>query len=209
MLAFRRVAVDRVAIGGRWADRDLAEADFGSVVAEWAATEQEYLASRERERASYASRCRVAEIMVTPLGAGRRTPMVAVDEVRFPDGRIERVDVGEGATRVAEEAVKRYPIDNRRPAQPTFDDWWSKNSTKVVTWVGQFYESGHNPRTIDVDALTWDYGLPVEPILAALDSLLAEGWRLVHVSEDRGLYTNPDVVVNDSYPTRVRYLVER
>lgn len=209
MLAFQRVAVARVALEGRWMDRQMAEANFGTIIAEAESTEAAYLASKQMERDNYASRCRVATIKVAAVGGGRRTPMIDVDEIRFPDGKVERVDAGEGAAYVAEVAAKRHPTDNRRPEPPKFDKWWNEHSKKIVEWAGQFFEGGTSPRPITVDAIDWEYGLPVEPILEALNSLLDEGWRLVHVSEDRGLYSNPGVVVNDSYPTRVRYLVER
>lgn len=54
---------------------------------------------------------------------------------------------------------------------------------------------------------TWS-GVPIETITTQLNELAADGWSVVAVSEDRGLYLGIDAH-DESYPARMRYLLER
>jgi hypothetical protein len=54
---------------------------------------------------------------------------------------------------------------------------------------------------------TWS-GVPLETITQQLNELAGDGWRVVAVSEDRGLYLGIDTH-DESYPARLRYLLER
>ena len=43
----------------------------------------------------------------------------------------------------------------------------------------------------DLGARESSYGLPAPQIAAKLDALAADGWEVLHVSEDRGVYVGP------------------
>ena len=67
--------------------------------------------------------------------------------------------------------------------------------------------SGDVRRTQIEMSSTWS-GVPLETITRRLNELAREGWRVVAVSEDRGLYLGIDAR-DESYPARLRYLLER
>jgi hypothetical protein len=50
------------------------------------------------------------------------------------------------------------------------------------------------------------WGFPITEALRELDRLEKQGWRIVHVSEDHGLYAGADTT-DEAYLTRVRYLL--
>lgn len=54
---------------------------------------------------------------------------------------------------------------------------------------------------------TWS-GVPLETITQQLNELGKDLWRVISVSEDRGLYLGADAH-DESYPARIRYLLER
>lgn len=56
--------------------------------------------------------------------------------------------------------------------------------------------------------MVWDWGYPVAAALAELDRLESQGWKIIHVSEDHGLYQGADAN-DEAYLTRVRYLLHR
>jgi hypothetical protein len=63
------------------------------------------------------------------------------------------------------------------------------------------------PQNLGESSSSW-WGAPLVGIAALLDDLTSQGWQLLHVSEDRGLYSGADVG-EESYPTRQRYLLKR
>jgi hypothetical protein len=56
------------------------------------------------------------------------------------------------------------------------------------------------------DNLRRDWGFPLIEALRELNRLEEQGWKIVHVSEDHGLYQGADTA-DEAYLTRVRYLL--
>lgn len=72
---------------------------------------------------------------------------------------------------------------------------------RVCFFNGSEWHEGEKPTT-------WWMGMPGEAIVQALNRLAEEGWHVLHVSEDHGVYAGVDTV-DESFPTRVRYLLRR
>jgi len=84
--------------------------------------------------------------------------------------------------------------------------YWREKAKQVAWWTAQLV-TGTEIAGLEmpkVDSLSL---FPTQFSLRQLDHLATEGWRLVHVSEDRGLYTG-EHAGSESYPVRVRYLLE-
>jgi hypothetical protein len=83
-----------------------------------------------------------------------------------------------------------------------------KREQTVRTWVGGFVEDGVES-TVDLGQPTqWASGIPAKEITLHLNRLARNAWRIIHVSEDRGIYVGRDAN-NDSAPTTIRYLLQR
>lgn len=138
----------------------------------------------------------------------------------------------DGATRrlTAEEAREQF--DTLTPAQrgvgqenkvPTtvFDHWWKglpdaptasfrpAGAVKVLTWKAELITAeGTVPIDLGRPVNTTDAGYPIQVAMRLLERLAADGWRLMHVSEDHGLYRGADAPY-EAYLTRVRYVLAR
>jgi hypothetical protein len=92
---------------------------------------------------------------------------------------------------------------------PPFDPWWKYQEKKRYrVWVAELITAaGTTPVDIG-DAVRGRWGFPVQAAMRLLEQLGNEGWRLVHVSEDHGLYNGADAR-DEAYLARVRYLLSR
>jgi hypothetical protein len=89
-----------------------------------------------------------------------------------------------------------------------FLKWWERKKLTHRGWTAEFI-SGATKTPVDLTGVLWDtWGFPVATAMTLLDGLAAEGWRLLHVSEDHGLYSGADAA-NEAYLTRTRYLLTR
>ena len=77
----------------------------------------------------------------------------------------------------------------------------------VTGWIAEFVD-GEEQTDVELDAIVWTQGFPAAAVAAALNQLGTEGWRVLHVSEDRGLYSGPHAN-SDAFVTRARYLLRR
>jgi len=139
-------------------------------------------------------------------------PRVEVARVRFPDGTESVVDPEAVRDFIATEFRARFP-------QPTvaaqFADW--RETVRVAelrTWIGWLFDGAeHVP--VDLGLPASQFGYPIKEVLGCLDRLSAEGWQIVHVSEDRA--THPDSraphldgeVPGEAGVHTVRYLLSR
>jgi len=131
---------------------------------------------------------------------------VLIDEVIIGTKRY-MPDAGTGEAFVADLRKKACPEPSREPV-PNFDQWFKTNSTEHRSWAAAFLDSAHE-LSIDLPAdVNYAWGFPSIVVHGLLERFTTEGWRLVHVSEDRGLYEGADAR-NESYPARVRYLLEK
>lgn len=99
-------------------------------------------------------------------------------------------------------AIEKFPA----PKQHTVAEELGAEVKKLVAWAVALYLDGERRERPAI--WRWDFGFPIEDTLAILNELAAEGWEIVNVSEDRGIYkgvTN----LTDSAVTTVRYLLVR
>lgn len=139
------------------------------------------------------------------FGITRGAPPGRNDEITI-EGRIHKVPAGTAEKFITEEMNRRHP-EPEPPAEEwaTFDYWFNQKSTEKRTWKAEFITGLHS-EALKFDALTWSWGYPVAAAMNELDRLTQDGWKLVHVSEDHGLYAGADVS-DEAFLTRVRYLL--
>ena len=137
---------------------------------------------------------------------GLRKTRVFVDEVRV-GGQTYQVDSGTADDFIYEAARARYP-EPKRPDPPNYVDWWMNNRTSHRTWKVEFVTTGGVENIELGRSLDSSWGFPIMRALAELERLQQDGWTLVHVSEDHGLYSGADAAT-EAYLSRVRYLLSR
>ncbi len=130
-----------------------------------------------------------------------------VDHVHIGD-EAHQVPAGTAQDFLREEAARRFP-DPPTPDKPAkYAIWFSRKKHQTRTWQASFV-TDTDERPIDLESpLSWAWGFPIAASLRELNRLEREGWTLVHVSEDHGLYAGADAT-DEAYLTRVRYLLSR
>lgn len=137
---------------------------------------------------------------------GLRKKEVVFDRVTVVPERALELEAGTGAGYIAKRRAESFPKPVR-PQRQTFDTWFANEAELVRTWQAVFYTADQQtPLAVPEDS-DYSWGFPIAFALGVLGRLAGEGWRLVHVSEDRGLYNGADAP-DESYPTRVRYLLQ-
>lgn len=108
----------------------------------------------------------------------------------------------EFAAIVEQAASKRFPEPTALGLSNSLDG----EVEKIVVWAASLY-LGDEPEQLPAFP-SWDFGLPIEGVLEVLNRIAADGWRVVHVSEDRGVYAG---ITNrtDASVTKARYLLAR
>jgi hypothetical protein len=139
-------------------------------------------------------------------------PRVEVAHVRFPDGTQGVVDPAVVHDYIAEEFRARNPHPT---VAAQFADW--RDTVQIAelrTWVGWLF-NGAEHRPVDMGLPPSQFGYPIREVIGCLDRLAADGWQVVHVSEDRtahldsrGAYPDGDGTP-ESAVTTVRYLLSR
>jgi hypothetical protein len=137
-------------------------------------------------------------------------PRVEVAHIRFPDGTQSVVDPAAVHDFIAEEFRARNPHPT---VAAQFADW--RDTVQVAelhTWVGWLF-NGAEHRPVDMGLPVSQFGYPIREVLGCLDRLAADGYQVVHVSEDRAAHPEgraayPDGDgVTESAVTTVRYLL--
>jgi len=137
-------------------------------------------------------------------------PRVDVARISFPDGTDGVVDPAAAHDYITEEFRARFP-------QPTvaaqFADW--RDTVQVAelrTWTGWLF-NGAERMPVNIGLPVAEFGYPIREVLGCLDRLAADGWQIVHVSEDRTGHLDGWVSRPDGEPssepgvTVVRYLL--
>lgn len=103
---------------------------------------------------------------------------------------------------VQKAALERFP----EPTPNSLFDSLSGGVEKIVVWAASLYLDGE-PKQLPAFS-SWEFGLPIESVLGVLNEIAADGWRVVHVSEDRGVYSG---ITNQTAAgvTKARYLLAR
>jgi hypothetical protein len=207
-LAFRRLRYNAVKVTEAGQTRHLGE----EAAQEYYAREvtgpaeqiyQQELAKQRKARMDFAS---TAVMHEPPTVRKERKAREGTDRVTLagtnydvPTGTVERF--------IRKQADNRYP-DPPKPQVKEFASWYRLTAQERRVWQGWLLTAdGYELATEELT--TWGgHAFPVQDALRQLDKLQQEGWRLVHVSEDHGLYQGVDVS-DEAYLTRVRYLLER
>jgi hypothetical protein len=133
-------------------------------------------------------------------------PRVDVARIRFPDGT-ESVAPPEAAQEYVAETFRSEHPPPTVAAQ--FADWRDTvQVTAVQTWVGRLFNGTENV-PVDIGLPTSQFGYPIREVLNCLDRLTMDGWRVEHVSEDRGTYHPESDATSESVVTTARYLLAR
>jgi hypothetical protein len=143
------------------------------------------------------------------FGMKQGTEPEPFDEVTL-DGRLRKVPPGTAQEFLQQEASRRFPEPTGPPltVSSSFSAWFQQNSKEKRTWRAELITRDAR-QVLDLGRnLRWQEGFVVESAMRELDRLEREGWTLVHVSEDHGLYAGADAV-DEAYLTRVRYLLHR
>lgn len=137
---------------------------------------------------------------------GLRKSKVLIDEVIIGGTRHE-VEAGGASRFVTAEREKRHPAPPQE-AIPSYESWFKSMSAERRTWQAELATSSGSKTMALPEPLDWSWGFPIAASINLLEDLERDGWKLVYVSEDRGLYAGTDASY-ESYPTRVRYLLHQ
>jgi hypothetical protein len=129
-------------------------------------------------------------------------------ELHFPDGRALELYPEEAD----EEIARRFVTEHRKPSSSTltFEEWAERaapTSRWRTEWRATYFADGMS-RDLTVEADEWIYGAPLEAILNILNALGAAGWKLMTVTEDKGVYSGVESA-NSAAPVRLRYTFMR
>lgn len=160
---------------------------------------KERVARRRREWQDAHTELRVGVLEEFKTGAFKKE-IRRFDEVLI-DGNVKRTGYREGQRFLDEECKRRFP-------EPTGPEVVATQVPEVRSWASSLVGADQTTRVPPPPGLSWSDGAPTEWIAQQLDALSREGWNLIHVSEDHGLYTGADAA-HESYPTRLRFLLQR
>lgn len=136
--------------------------------------------------------------------AGQATRKYMIDLVTIGEQALE-ISPGEGMAYIREETRRRYP-EPPDVVPPDFDTWWTDNKADSNGWECAFVTAAVSSSIAIGGAISVDPEYPLQTAMAQLDRLEREGWRVLQVSEDRGLSTGLDGA-EEARVIRVRYLL--
>ncbi len=123
------------------------------------------------------------------------------DEVSV-DGLIARLPVGQAEPRISDLAEAKFP--NPTPLSVTISE---EKRAEVRSWEGSWASGGTYSTIPTPQDLQWN-SIPTLWVLAELDAKAREGWRLLHVSVDHGLYKGRHARLAAG-PESIRYTLGR
>lgn len=134
-------------------------------------------------------------------------PRVEVARITFPDGTDGVVDPAVAHDYITEEFQARFPPPTA-PAQ--FADWRETVQIgELHTWASCLYQGGEQI-PLDIGLPAAEFGYPIREVLGCLDRLAADGWQIVHVSEDRvGHHAADGELARENGVGTARYLLSR
>jgi hypothetical protein len=136
--------------------------------------------------------------------------------VRVKIGDAEREFIGRDITPWAatERLFQELPREMRRRFDDIHARWWEEmkasgaSAEKFRRWTCFTVVGAGAAERVEADLTDWSSGVPLAGMTELLNRYAGDGWSIVHVSEDRGLYGGEDVP-NESYPSRIRYLLSK
>jgi hypothetical protein len=155
----------------------------------------------DEEREAFIAGCTVQEERIKQPGL--LNPDLIRKWVVTPDGKILGDAPVSGREKViAEAAEEKFP----EPTVGSLLNSLAGGVEKIVVWAASLYLDGQ-PKELPAFS-TWSFGLPIEDVLRVLNEIAAEGWYVVQVSEDRGIYAG-ETNQTASAVTTARYLLAR
>jgi hypothetical protein len=177
------------------------EADQARV--EWAAENALAEATRKQaeERQAFVEGCEVKEERVKQTGLLQ--PDIVHKRVLSPSGEYLGDPTQKEFTEIVEAAAdEKFP----EPTAAGLAFGLEGGVEKIVIWASSLFLDGERKRLPAFQS--WSFGLPIEGVLEVLNEIAADGWYVVQVSEDRGLYAGT-TNRTDSAVTTARYLLAR
>jgi hypothetical protein len=130
----------------------------------------------------------------------------------FPDGSTKEGPTAEVPTMLYEQCVQLHGDEPHVPTQDEdYETWLAETGAVGIeqrVWIGIEIEPDGSEREFEDGLEDWRFGAPLAGINHELNRLAADGWVVVSVSEDKGLYLGSDSR-DESYPARIRYLLGR
>ncbi|GLY36426.1 hypothetical protein Amsp01_024500 [Amycolatopsis sp. NBRC 101858] len=207
-LAFRRHRYTGVKITddgeSRYVNRETAADYYAKTVIEPA--NLDYQRELERRRKARSKFMDSAVIHEPPATWKERKRLAGSERVTL-DGVVHTVPAGQAERFIRDETARRFPA-LPKPETVPFDTWFQQNSEERRVWQGLFITADTTEALPGEIVTLDDHGYPISEALGELNKRKQEGWRLVHVSEDHGLYNGADSH-DEAYLTRVRYLLEK
>ena len=153
-------------------------------------------------RAEFIAKC-VVEIVTVPNDQPYQADF-ELPTVTFPDGTAMRFDEDTTQSTIDEYIETQAQNEHPDPSPSDFEE--TPGIDESSAWAAELLVEGKRNPLPDIES--WSYSFPMESVAATLNDLADEGWSVVHVSEDRGLYAS-DVAQNMSAPVAARYLLVR
>jgi hypothetical protein len=127
-------------------------------------------------------------------------PRIDIARIKFPDNSKSVVPLDTAEEYMVETFRSRHALSS---VESQFALWrQTVQLTEIRNWIGRLYKGNESlPMELGLPAAQLDY--PIGAVLSCLDRLSADGWQIVHVSEDRDSYAGTDA----SGVTTVRYLL--
>ncbi|MBE2317122.1 hypothetical protein DVA67_014160 [Solirubrobacter sp. CPCC 204708] len=142
---------------------------------------------------------------------GFSTEPVKITRITFPDGHVdERALGGTPEEKIRRRFTAENPPPGGSPVRLEYDAWRAASGLQpqtVTGWAAELVD-GTERTDVEIRAHRWTQGFPAAEVAEALNRFAADGWRVLHVSEDRGLYSGPHAQ-SDAFVTRARYLLGR
>ena len=130
----------------------------------------------------------------------------------FPDDSTREGPTADVPTMLYDECVRLHGDEPHVPTQDEdYETWLAETGAVGIeqrVWVGIEIEPDGSEREFEEGLDGWRFGAPLAGINRELNRLAADGWMVVSVSEDKGLYLGSDSP-DESYPSRIRYLLGR
>jgi hypothetical protein len=155
----------------------------------------------EEERQAFVADCAVEEERIKQPGL--LNPDLVRKKVVGPGGEYLGDPSKKGREEIiAEAARERFP----EPTTGGLVNSLEGGVEKVVVWAPSLYLD-EGPKELPAFH-TWKFGLPIEDVMRVLNEIAAEGWYVVQVSEDRGIYSG-ETNQTASAVTTARYLLAK
>jgi hypothetical protein len=169
-----------------------AEGEAKAMQDEWKdkAVEKRDEAHRQAVEKSSQARAKFVEDCAIEIVSVHNPKLFQVDfrkpTVTLPDGTTKQFD--EGTQRqVLDEYIEKRAWSRHPDPSPGKSDFTPEIEDSYA-WDSELFIDGARRSLPEIE--NWSYFYPMDSVAATLNGLAEEGWSVVHVSEDRGLYAS-------------------